>query len=180
MTFKERARRHALDRIAMSLLSEDPELLKLARRVSRAARAPVLGGIAVFLHGYRRTTADIDLYAADPAAVGDALVGLGARWDAKKREFVLDGVPIHLVTDKETGGPPKETVERRGIRVVGLADLIRFKLESGLNRPARAQDVADVVALIREVPLDKRFAPRLPPSMRAAFKKLVDSVREAR
>lgn len=175
-----RATRKELDRWAMSLFSEDPELLKLARRVCKATEAPVLGGIAVFLHGYRRTTEDIDLFVSDAKVVGDALARMGARWDEESREFVLEGVPIHLVTEKETGGPPRQTVEIEGVQTVGLADLVRFKLKSGLGRPERAQDIADVLALIRLVPLDKRFATRLPAPLRKGFKKLVDAVRKAR
>jgi hypothetical protein len=175
-----RTTRKDLDRWAMSLFSEDPELLKLARRVSAATGAPILGGIAVFLHGYRRTTEDIDLFVEDARAVAEALERLGARWDDESREFVLEGVPIHLVTGTETGGPPRETVEIDDVPVVSLPDLIRFKLKSGLGRPERAQDIADVIALIRIASLDKRFAAKLPASLRAGFKKLVDAVRKAR
>jgi hypothetical protein len=174
-----RATRKDLDRWAMSLFSEDPELLRLARRVCEATGAPVVGGIAVFLHGYRRTTEDIDLFVADAKAAADALERMGARWDDGPREFVLEGVPIHLVTEAQTGGPPQETTEIANVRVVGLADLVRFKLKSGLGRPDRAQDIADVLALIRTVPLDKRFAAKLPPPLRAGFKALVDAVRNA-
>ncbi len=166
-----------LDRLAMSLFSRDPELLKLARRVTEATGAPVVDGIAVFLHGYRRTTEDIDLYAADPKQVGAALEALGARWNRERREFELAGVAIHLVTDRETGGAPQATETLRGVLVASLRDLVRTKLRSGLRNPNRAQDVADVVELIRSVPLDKRFAARLPNEQRSAFKKLVDAVR---
>jgi hypothetical protein len=169
-----------LDRWAMSLFAEDPELLKLARRVTTATGAPVLGGIAVFLHGYRRTTEDIELYAADPAAVRTALEAIGARWVPEASELVLDGVSIQLVTDRETGGPPEVTEERQGVLVVSLADLVRTKLRAGLEDLNRARDVADVVELIRSVPLDKRFAARLPREQRSAFEKLVDAVRSAR
>ncbi len=168
-----------LDRWAMGLLSDDSELLKLARRVTGGTQAPVVGGIAVFLHGYRRTTAAIDLHTSHPAATSEGLRRLGAEWDAAKREFRLEGVPVHLVTDAQTGGPPHAILEIQGVRVVSLPDLIRFKLRSGLDRPARSQDIADVVELIRRVPLDTRFAARLPKEQRPAFKKLVDAVKSA-
>jgi hypothetical protein len=167
----------SLDQWAMSLFSDEPKLLALAKRVSEATGAPILGGIAVFLHGYRRTTQDIDLYAEDPEQAAAALEGLGAKWDPGARQHVLDGVPIHLVTDKEVGGPPAETVELRGCRVVSLADLIRLKLESGLDRIARAKDLADVVELIRALELDKEFAAKLPKPLRKPFKRLVEAVR---
>ena len=98
---------------------------------------------------------------------------------AARREFVLGGVPVQLVTEEQTGGPPERTSRISGVRVVSLADLIRFKLHSGLGSVRRAQDIADVVELIKRVPLDKRFAARLAGRQRAAFKKLVDGARSA-
>ncbi len=169
-----------LDRWAMSLFSDDRELLVLARRVTAATGAPVLGGIAVFLHGYRRTTEDVDLLAAAPRETAAALEKLGATWDERRREHVLDGVPIHLVTLDQAGGPPQEVVQIEGVAAVSLRDLVRQKLRTGLDRPDRAQDLADVIELIRRVPLDKRFASRLPQALRVPFKKLVDVVRDAR
>lgn len=163
----------------MSLFGEEPALLLLARKVTQATGAPVLGGIAVFLHGYRRTTQDIDLFSSDPEKTAAVLTRLGARFDAKHREFQLEGVPLQLVTVEQTGSEPAEVVTIQGVKVVGLADLVRFKLHSGLDRVDRARDLADVVELIRVVPLDKRFAARLPKSQRAAFKKLVDAVRSS-
>jgi hypothetical protein len=66
------------------------------------------------------------------------------------------------------------------VLVVSLADLVRTKLRAGLDDLNRARDVADVVELIRSVPLDERFASRLPKEQRPAFEKLVDAVRSAR
>jgi len=163
----------------LSLLSDDPEILRLARKATSATGAPVLGGIAVFLHGYRRTTEAIDLHTSDSSATAQQLRDLGAEWQRSTREFRLEGVPIHLVTATQTGGPPKTVTEIQGIKVVSLADLVRFKLRSGLDRPERSQDIADVVELIRRVPLDKRFAARLPKEQRDPFEKLVDAVRKA-
>jgi hypothetical protein len=159
----------------MSLFDEEPELLRLAARVTAATGAPAVGGIAVFLHGYRRTTEDIDLFAADPAAVRDALRREGASWDEARREHILDGVPIHLVTAAETA-PPAATTTIRGVEVVSLVDLVRMKLATGLHRVERAKDLADVVELIRHVPLDSSLAARLPSSQRVAFRKLCRAV----
>lgn len=64
-----------------------------------------------------------------------------------------------------------------GIRVVTLKDLIAIKLISGLKNPGRSKDIADVEDLIRRVPLDKRFAARLPPEIRTDFKKIIEAVR---
>jgi hypothetical protein len=169
----------ALDRWAMSLFDEEPALLRLAARVTSATGAPAVGGIAVFLHGYRRTTEDIDLFAGDPAAVAEALRREGASWDTDRREHRLEGVAIHLVSADETA-PPAATARVQEVLVVSLPDLVRMKLETGLDRVERAKDLADVVELIRRVPLDGAFAARLPRAQRAAFRKLWRAVRTAR
>jgi hypothetical protein len=166
--------RHNPTEIALGMLGEGSRLLQVARRASSVG--PVLGGVAVFLHGYRRTTEDIDLFADDAAKAAEALVSLGARWDPQRREHVLEGIPVHLVTAAETGDPPASSAEIDGVRVVALADLIRFKLRTGTRSVARSKDLADVVELIRRVPLDKSFAGRLPPDLRSDFKRLVDAV----
>lgn len=165
-----------LDRWAMSLFDEEPDLLRLAARVTAATGAPAVGGIAVFLHGYRRTTEDIDLFAADPVAVRDILRREGASWDATRREHILEGVAIHLVTAADTA-PPTATTKIRNVEVVSLVDLVRMKLATGLDRVERAKDLADVVELIRRVPLDASLAARLPSSQRVAFRKLCRAVR---
>lgn len=161
--------------LALGMLHDSSRLLDAARRVSHAG-LPAVGGIAVFLHGYRRTTEDLDVYAADTATARAAIEQLGGVWDPAKREFLLAGVPVQLVTDQQTGGPPEHVSEIDGVRVVSLADLIRFKLRSGLNTPGRTQDLADVEGLVRRVPLDKAFAAKLPSEMRPAFKSIVDAV----
>ena len=58
------------------------------------------------------------------------------------------------------------------------ADLFRIKLASGLANAARAKDLAHVVDLIQRVPLTKAFAAKLPPHLRAPFKKLIDTVNQ--
>lgn len=168
--------RSHLDELALEMLEGGSRILAVAAKVSKETGAPVLGGVAVFLHGYRRTTEDVDVFAVDERSVAEALERLGAAWDAEGRQHVLDGVPVHIVTASQCGAAPREVEELAGVRVVGLADLIRFKLHSGLDRVERSRDLADVVELIRRVPLDKSFAPRLPREMRRPFKDLVDAV----
>lgn len=162
--------------LALGMLEVNSKLLDVARVVSQSAAGPVLGGVAVFLHGYERTTADVDVFGDDSAASAKALEGLGAAWDAQRREHVLDGVPIHIVTVRATGDAPKHVGEIRGIRCVSLADLIRFKLRAAMAEYGRAKDLADVEELIRRVPLDKTFAANLPGDLRKDFKRIVDRV----
>lgn len=139
---------------------------------------PVVGGVAVALHGWPRFTGDIDIY-ANRSAKWDAherLEAAGIRWDSERREHVVDGVAVHMVEDDSLGGPPKRISTIDGIKVIGLADLIRGKLTVGLTERRRGKDVVDVMELIALVPLTKAFASKLPTKLRAPFKKLVDQV----
>src|SRR5262245_61283033 len=94
-------------RVALSVFEKPSHLLEVARRAARATDRPVLGGVAVFLHGYERTTTDVDLFSDDPEMTAAALSGTGASWDRKGRQHVLDGVPVQIVTSEQTGGPPR-------------------------------------------------------------------------
>ncbi len=158
---------------------DNTRILQVARSIRDAVDAPVLGGIAVYLHGVRRSTIDLDLYTHDRRHTAEQLEASGARWDVENREHVLDGVRIHTVTPEDA----KHTVERTsiidGVRVVSLKDLVAIKLICGMNNLARSKDISDVEELIRLVPLDKRFSAKLPNDLRAPFKKLVDAVRGA-
>lgn len=160
---------------------DNSRILNIARRLRPLVDAPVLGGIAVYLHGGGRSTVDLDLYAADPHTTAAQLTAAGARWDRAGREHVLDGVRIHIVTKQDAGVTIERTSIIDGVRVVTLKDLVAIKLLCGLKKPGRSKDLGDVEDLIRSVPLDKRFAARLPKSVRPEFKALVDAVRaEAR
>jgi hypothetical protein len=155
---------------------DNDRILSVARGLTARLDAPVLGGIAVYLHGYPRATVDLDLYTADRRLTASQLEAAGARWHADHREHVLEGVPIHTVTPEEAGHAVEKTSIIDGVRVVSLKDLIIIKLLCGLDNLDRSKDVADVVELIRRVPLDKRFAGKLPPKLRPVFKKLVTAV----
>jgi hypothetical protein len=164
-------------KLAIDMLSEQPHILEVARRLTKSVEASVLGGIAVFLHGYPRTTKDLDFYTHDRAVTDEQLRAAGARWDAGNREHVCDGVRIHTVTPEDAKHVVAKTSVIDGVRVVSLRDLIVIKMRCGLNNLNRAKDIADVVELIRRVPLDKTFAPKLPKDLRPEFKKFVDAVR---
>ena len=67
------------------LTDDDSPILETARRVTEVCRAAgleaaVIGGVAVFLHGYERTTVDVDAYCADREAVAAALREAGFTW----------------------------------------------------------------------------------------------------
>lgn len=165
---------------ALLLLDGKGALLDVAREVTRIMRdaglhAPVIGGVAVVLHGYVRTTSDIDLFAEDPPGVASALKAEGFRFHKSRREFARGGVPIHLVTETQTRFQPA-VMEVDGIDTVALPDLISMKLRSGLTSRLRAIDLADVIGLIRARRLTPAFASRLQKDIRIDFRKLARAV----
>src|SRR5438552_13995833 len=99
-------------------------ILDVARRLKDTVAAPVLGGIAVILHGYPRTTTDLDLYTSDRGETDIQLRAAGARWDAARREHVLNDVPIHTVTPQDARHLVQRTSIIDGVRVVSPKDLI--------------------------------------------------------
>jgi hypothetical protein len=156
------------------------EMLELARRVTEISGCPVVGGIAVALHGWPRFTGDIDIYSTDFWETHQRLEAAGIMWNSQQREHLIDGIAVHLIAEDSLGGPPKRVSTIKGVKVIGLADLVRGKLTIGLQKTRRAKDVADVIELIRVIPLKKDFAAKLPTKLRAPFKRLVDEVHEPR
>ena len=156
---------------------DNTHILSVARHLCAFVDAPVLGGIAVHLHGGLRTTEDLDFYTADRVITDIQLKAAGAKWDVARREHLLDGVRIHTVTPTDANHVVEKTSIIDGVRVVSLKDLIAIKLICGLNNTGRSKDITHVEDLIATIPLDKRFAGKLPTALRAPFKILVDGVR---
>ena len=154
----------------------EDELLPLARRVTDVTDCPIVGGVAVMLHGGGRNTSDIDIYSTDFWKTHEALEAAGIRWDSDRREHLIDGIAVHMVGDDSLGGPPKRISTIKGVKVIALADLVRAKLTVGLTEIRRQKDIAHVLDLIEQVPLKKDFAGKLPTKLRAPFKELVDQV----
>jgi len=164
---------------AVLILDKRGTVLDIARDVSRLMRAAgcpgvVIGGVAVVLHGHLRTTKDVDIFLNPPLKpLADLLTNNGFSFDRAGRAFVKQGVPVHLVSPEQVGPAPKETVEIEGVTTVALPDLIGMKLRSGSSNLLRAQDLADVIGLIRHHRLTGEFARRLDKTLRAPFRKLV-------
>ncbi len=164
------------------MLEGEGAILDVARDISRILReerirGAIVGGIAVGLHGHVRATTDVDVYVPLPLEpFAEALRRHGYAYDARKKEFRRAGVPVHIVTDDQTGGPPNRLSTIDDITTVSLPDLVNMKLRSGTESVLRSQDLADVIALIRTHRLGGRFAPRIAPKLRAEFRKLVRAV----
>jgi hypothetical protein len=168
---------------ALLMLDRRGALLDVAREVSQLMRAAgipgvVIGGVAVVLHGYVRTTNDIDIVLQPPLEpLADLLTAHGFTFDRRRREFVKQGVPVQLVHPEQIGALSSKAVEIEGITTVALADLINMKLRSGSTNLLRAQDLADVIGLIRHQRLTSEFARHLDKALRPAFRKLVRMIR---
>lgn len=170
---------------ALLLLEGRGMILETAREVSRILRdagidGAIIGGVAVVLHGHVRTTVDVDVYTPDPPELlANALRAAGFAFDPVNREFVKDTIPVHLVLPEQVGRSPAHQIEIDGIRTISLADLIDMKLRSGTSDPFRAQDIADVIGLIRYNRLGGEFTDNVEPDVRPEFRRLMENIRRA-
>jgi hypothetical protein len=148
----------------------------------------VVGGMAMFQHGYRRFTEDVDLLVTREGlkAIHEKLDGLGYSPPFQGSKNLRDaehGVKIEfLVTGEFPGdGQPKpvafptpQTVadEIGGIRYINLQALIELKLASGMTNSERMKDLADVIELIKTLNLPPDFANTLNPFVQGKYKQL--------
>ncbi len=137
----------------------------------------VIGGIAVVLHGHIRTTKDIDIFVSSSLErLANLLTVSGFTFDPARKEFTREGVPIRIVLEEQGGSRPQALIEIDGVTTVSLADLIAMKLRSGLKHLLRAQDLADVIGLIRHRGLTPEFARHLDKDLRPEFRKLARAI----
>ena len=154
----------------------------------------VAGGMALFLHGFRRFTEDVDILVTKDGLrlIHERLEGLGyvAPFSGSKNLRDADsGVRIEfLVAGEYPGdGKPKPVafpdpatvgVERDGIRYLSLPRLVELKLASGLTNPLRLKDIADVQELISLLKLPAGFADQLDPFVRGKFLELWNVIQQ--
>lgn len=165
-------------------------LRRIARRLADLGIPyAVAGGMALFQHGFRRFTEDVDLLVTPEGLkeIHDRLEGLGyvpPFAGSKQLRDVETGVRIEfLVTGAYPGdGKPKPVafpdpaevgVDLDGITYLSLPSLVELKLASGMTGGAgRLKDLADVVELIKVLDLPLEFADRLNPYVRDRFTEL--------
>ncbi len=154
----------------------------------------VVGGLALFTHGFRRFTDDVDILVSAEGLkkIHEELDGLGYVPPFAGSKHLRDtesGVRIEfLVAGQFPGdGKPKPvafpdpaavTIERDGIKYLQLSTLIELKLASGMTNPSRLKDITDVLELIRILGLPKDFAQQLAPYVRERFVELWTSTRQ--
>jgi len=179
---------------------EKSEVHKTLRRITKRLNDlgipyAVVGGMAMFAHGFRRFTEDVDLLVTPSAMrrVLEELEGLGYVQPAGTSTKLRDtdsGVRIEfLITGGFPGdGKPKPvafpdpevvSVEIGGVRYLGLPALVELKLASGISAAHRLKDLADVQELIRVLALPRDFADRLNPYVRDMYLELWTAVSQA-
>ncbi len=171
-------------------------LRRIARRLGDLGIPfAVVGGLALYKHGYRRFTDDVDLLVTPDnlKVIHDRLDGLGyvpPFAGSKQLRDAENGVRIEfLVTGAYPGdGKPKpvafpdpadvgEVLE--GISYIRLPPLIELKLASGMTGGLhRMKDFADVIELIKIRHLPTDFAGQLNPYVRDRFDEIWRGLQE--
>jgi hypothetical protein len=172
-------------------------LRKITRRLEELGIPYALaGGMAMFFHGYRRFTEDVDLLVT-PAGLREVhrvLEGLGYLPPfpgSKQLRDTESGVRVEFLVagDYPGDGKPKpvafpdpadSSVEINGLRCLTLPRLIELKLASGMTNPARLLDLADVQRLIEVLGLGEDFGDQLNPYVRDKYRELWWAVTEGR
>jgi hypothetical protein len=164
-------------------------LRKIARRLDQL-RVPyaIAGGMALFFHGYRRFTDDVDILVTREGlrVIHERLEGLGYVPPFTGSKHLRDaelGVRIEFLVagDYPGDGKPKPVAfpdpaesftEVDDIRFLGLDKLIELKLASGMTNPLRGQDLVDVQELIDWLKLPENFAEQLNPFVRDKYREI--------
>jgi hypothetical protein len=152
----------------------------------------VARGMALFAHGYRRFTEDVDVLVSPESlsAIHQELEGRGYVPLFPGSRGLRDaehGVRVEfLVTGDFPGdGKPKPVAfpdpadvrfARDQIQYVNLPTLVELKLASGMTNAGRLRDLADVQELIRHLALPESFADQLNMYVRETFAELWRSV----
>ncbi len=148
----------------------------------------VVGGMALFKHGYRRFTEDVDILVTRESLtrIHKELDGLGYRPPFTGSKHLRDTehkVKIEfLVTGEYPGdGKPKDVAfpdprevaeEENSIRYLNLNKLVELKIASGMTGQDRMKDLVDVQELIRLLTLPKTFSENLSPYVQGKFNEL--------
>ena len=157
----------------------------------------VVGGMALFLHGFRRFTEDVDILVTREGLkkLHEALEGSGYRppfANSKNLRDTDNGVRIEFLVAGEYPGdgkakpvafpePGRVAVEQDGVRLLNLEGLIELKLASGISGGVgRLKDLADVVEVIKMLGLPETMADRLNPYVGGRYRELWQGIEDAR
>lgn len=171
-------------------------LQRIAERL-REINVPyaVVGGMALFAHGFRRFTEDVDLLVT-PEGLERLHRELEGRGyvplfpGSKNLRDTESGVRVEFLVAGDFPGdgkpkpvafpdPDQASVERDGVRWLSLPALVELKLASGMTAPGRLKDLADVQEMIRLLKLPADFAGQLQPYVRAKYAELWQAAQPA-
>ncbi len=152
----------------------------------------IAGGMALFLHGYRRFTEDVNLLVTRDGLqqIHERLEGLGyvRPFAASKNLRDADsGVQIEFLVAGEYPGdgkpkplafpdPAAASIETDGFKALALPRLIELKLAAGMTNPLRLRDIADVQELIQLRKVPRALADELHPFVRDKYLELWDLI----
>lgn len=155
----------------------------------------VVGGMALFFHGLRRFTEDVDILVTRDGLrqLHEALDGLGYYppfAGSKNLRDAESGVKIEFLVSGDFPGdgkpkpvafpnPESVTTVIEGIRFLDLPNLIELKLASGMTNPLRGQDIVDVQRLIQLLKLPIALEESLNPFVREKYTELWHLVQSA-
>jgi hypothetical protein len=154
----------------------------------------IVGGMALFFHGFRRFTEDVDILVTPEGLkeIHRRLEGLGyvsPFTGSKQLRGAEYGVRIEFrVTGQyPCAGKPKPiafpnpeevSIEIDGMRFLQLPRLVELKLASG-TAPGRRKDLGDVQELIRILNLPADLATQLNRSVRDLYRELWTEVQQS-
>jgi hypothetical protein len=152
----------------------------------------VVGGMALYLHNFRRFTEDVDLLVTDEGLreLHEKLEGLGyvpPFANSKHLRDTTTGVRIEFLVAGQFPGdgkpkpisfpdPATASIDIAGIPVLRLDKIIELKLASGLSNANRLKDLADVQEMIKILQLPRDVADKLDASVRAKYLEFWDSI----
>lgn len=148
----------------------------------------IVGGMALFHHGVRRFTEDVDILVTkqDLKKIHEELAGRGYLPPHRLSKHLRDtelGVRIEFLTTGDYPGDGKEKpvafprpadyiTLSDGICYINLPKLIELKLASGMTNVGRLRDLADVLELIKLLNLPVDFAEQIDPYVRDKYAEL--------
>ncbi|MBX9678988.1 MAG: nucleotidyltransferase family protein [Gemmataceae bacterium] len=155
----------------------------------------VAGGLALFKHGFRRFTEDVDILVtkAGLKTIHERLDGLGyvpPFAGSKNLRDANTGVKIEFLVSGDYPGdgkpkaiafplPQEAAMQIHGIQYVRLETLVELKLASGMTNAERLKDLSDVLELIKAAQLPLDLADRLHAFVRDKYRELWHASRPA-
>ncbi len=164
-------------------------LRKIALELDRlSVDYAIAGGMALFSHGFRRFTEDVDILVTRDGlkVIHASLDGRGYVPPFRGSKNLRDaeyGVRIEFLIAGEYPGdgrpkpvafpvPREAATERDGVRFLNLSSLIELKLASGMSSADRIKDLADVQELVKLFQLRSDFENNLNLYVRDKYREL--------